>query len=266
MGIFGGEALLAEVRSILVPLEDLAKKPYRDLLAYPKPSDESVEYRIRQLKNLGIEGLKFEGPLKIGKLSVLGKGVVGLVVEAIVDGGRVAVKIRRVDSRRTSMIHEAEMMRAANKAGIGPECLGSSEDVLKMQFLEGQRLPLWISNLKGRGRKARVKATVKALLEQCVTLDAYGLDHGELSRAHKNVLVSTEDHPWILDYESASLMRRVNNFTSLAQYILLSDRFSKKVSRILGPVDRDELVHNLRLYKSGRTNDAFESTLKMLQI
>jgi len=175
------------------------------------------------------------------------------------------VKIRRTDSRRRSMIHEAAMMRAANEAEIGPECLGSSEDVLEMQFLEGQRLPVWISSLKGRGRKARVKATVKALLEQCVRLDAYGLDHGELSRAHKNVLVSTGDHPWILDYESASLTRRVNNFTSLAQYILLSGRFSRKVTRILGPVDRDELVKYLRLYKSGKTNDAFEFTLKLLQ-
>ncbi|OLD54870.1 hypothetical protein AUI46_07025 [archaeon 13_1_40CM_2_52_13] len=236
------------------------------MLAYPKPSDEPVESRIRQLKSLGIEGLKFEGPLRIGKLSLLGKGVVGLVVAGIADGVRVAVKIRRVDSRRRSMIHEAAMMKAANKAGIGPECLGSSEDVLEMQFLDGQRLPLWLSSLKGRGRKARVRATVKALLQQCVRLDAYGLDHGELSRAHKNVLVSKEDHPWILDYESASLTRRVNNFTSLAQYILLSGRFSTKVIRILGPVDRDELVKYLRLYKSGRTNDAFESTLKMLQL
>ena len=257
---------MAKDRSNLIPLEDLAKNPYRELLAYPKPSDESVGSRIRQLESLGIEGLEFEGPLRIGKLLVLGKGVVGLVIAGVADGGRVAVKIRRVDSRRRSMLHEAEMMRVANKAGIGPECLGSSEDVLEMQFLDGQRLPLWISSLKGRGRKARVKATIKALLQQCVRLDTYGLDHGELSRAHKNVLVSEGDHPWILDYESASLMRRVNNFTSLAQYILLSGRFSRKVTRILGPVDRDELVKYLRLYKSGRTNDAFESTLKMLHV
>ena len=256
---------MAKNGSSLIPTEDLAKNPYRELVAYPNPSDEPVEARIRQLKSLGIEGLEFEGPLRMGKLSVMGKGVVGLVIAGIADGGRVAVKIRRTDSRRTSMLHEAEMMRAANNAGIGPECLGSSEDVLEMQFLDGQRLPLWISSLKGRGRKARVKVTVKALLEQCVRLDAYGLDHGELSRAHKNVLISTGDRPWILDYESASLMRRVNNFTSLAQYILLSGRFSRKVIRILGPLDRDELVRCLRLYKSGKTNNAFESTLKLLR-
>ena len=257
---------MVEDESVVVPLEHLVKKPYRELLAYPNPRDEWVESRVRQLKSLGIEGLEFQGPLRIGKLSVLGKGVVGLVFRGIADDNRVAVKIRRTDSRRRSMVHEAAMMRAANMAGIGPECLGSSEDVLEMQFLDGQRLPLWVSSLRGRGRKARVKATIKAMLEQCVRLDAYGLDHGELSRAHKNLLVSREDHPWILDYESASLMRRVNNFTSLTQYILLSGRFSRKVTRILGPVDRDELVKCLRLYKSGRTNDAFESTLKMLQI
>src|SRR5437016_10436545 len=187
---------MVEDGSVLVPLEDLVKKPYRELLAYPNPSDESVGSRIRQVKSLGIEGLEFEGPLRMGKLSVLGKGVVGLVFRGIAENRRVAMKIRRTDSRRRSMIHEAAMMRAANKAGIGPEYLGSSEDVLEMQFLEGQRLPLWISSLKGRGRKARVKATVKVLLEQCVRLDAYGLDHGELSRAHKNCISRTSsDEP-----------------------------------------------------------------------
>src|SRR3989442_8357112 len=257
---------MAEDEPVLVPLEDLAKKPYRELLAYPSPNDEWVDSRIRQLKSLGIEGLECEGPLRLGKLSVLGKGVVGLVFRGITDNRRVAVKVRRTDSRRRSMTHEAAMMRAANKAGIGPECLGSSEDILEMQFLDGQRLPLWLSSLKGRGRKARVKATVKALLQQCVRLDAYGLDHGELSRAHKNVLVSKGDHPWILDYESASLMRRVNNFTSLAQYILLSGRFSRKVIRILGPVDRDELLRYLRLYKSGRSNHVSNDTVQMLHL
>src|SRR2546422_7093910 len=116
MEFLGGKDPLAEDRSVLVPLDDLGKNPYREILAYPKPSDESVESRIRQLKSLGIEGLEFAGPLRIGKLSVLGKGVVGLVVAGIADGGRVAVKIRRGDSRRGSRLHEAEMRMGANKA------------------------------------------------------------------------------------------------------------------------------------------------------
>ncbi len=257
---------MAETFQNLVPLKHLAEDQYRAFIAYPDPTSEAVETRVSQLQDLGIAGLEFHGPLKMGELSFLGKGVVGLVFSASANGNRVAVKIRRVDSRRTSMRHEAEMLKTANNAGIGPRLLGSSKDILKMQFVDGQTLTPWISSLKGRGTRARVRSTIKILFEQCARLDAYGLDHGELSRAHKNVLVSAEGQPWILDFESASLMRRVNNFTSIVQYLFLSGRFAKRVLRILGPMERDKLVRYLRLYKSGKTNDAFAALSEMLRL
>ena len=250
----------------LVPIEKLAQDPYRALVAYPDPAAEAVESRIRQLDELGITGLEFEGSLKIGKLSVLGKGVVGLVFSGITGRTRVAVKIRRVDSRRKTMNHEAEMIKAANNAGVGPQLLGVSQDVLEMQYVEGKPLPLWISTLSGRGTRTRLRSTFKRLFEQSIRLDAYGIDHGELSRAHKNVIVGVDDHPFILDFESASLMRRVNNFTSIAQYLFLSNRFGKRAIRILGPIYTQELVRYLRLYKSGKTNDAYESVLGLLRV
>ena len=256
---------MAEEKSVIVPVEGLHQDPYRGLISYPNPSDESVDARLEQLQHLGITRLEFKGHLKMGNLSILGKGVVGLVFAGYAGEDKVAVKIRRVDSRRPTMMHEAAMMKVANRAGISPECLGVSQDVLAMKFVEGQTLPAWIAGLKSKGRRARARATIRSLFKQCVKLDAYGLDHGELSRAHKNVLVTRSDVPWILDFESASLNRRVNNFTSIAQYLFLSGRFSKKVQRVMGPIERDELVRDLRLYKSGRTNDAFEAVEKMLR-
>ena len=256
---------MAEASSVIVPVEKLDQDPYRGLIAYPKPTADAVETRIYQLKSLGVTGIEFGGPLRIGKLSVLGKGVVGLVFEAVADDGRVAIKIRRVDSRRKSMTREAEMMKAANRADIGAEFLGASQDVLEMKFVEGLTLPAWISRLTGRGSRARARSVFRALLEQCARLDAYGLDHGELSRAHKNILVSKDDRPWILDFESASLMRRVNNFTSITQYLFLSGRFARRVVRLLGPIERDELVSYLRIYKSGRTNEALEAVQRLLR-
>lgn len=255
---------MAEAHQI-VPIENLGQDPYRTLVAYPDPAADAVEARIRQLGELGITGLEFQGRLRIGKLSVLGKGVVGLVFSGIAGRARVAVKIRRVDSRRNNMNHEAEMIKAANNAGVGPRFLGVSQDVLEMQYVQGKPLPLWISTLRGRGMRTRIRSTFKKLFDQCVRLDAYGIDHGELSRAHKNVLIGLDDQPWILDFESASLMRRVNNFTSITQYLFLSNRFAKRVIRILGPVDTQELVKYLRLYKSGKTNDAYQSVLNLLR-
>ena len=257
---------MVDTRKEIVPLEELDQDPYRLLIAYPTPSPDEVKTRISQLSDLGIASLDFHGPLRMGKVSVLGKGVVGLVFSGFADGIQVAVKIRRVDSRRSSMSHEANMIETANKAGIGPRLLGSSQDVLKMQFVEGQTLPPWIAGQKGKGTRARVRSTFKLLFEQCAKLDAYGLDHGELSRAHKNVIVSQQGIPWILDFESASLMRRVNNFTSIVQYLFLSGRFARHALRVLGPVRRDELINNLRLYKAGKTNDAFDAVSEMLRL
>src|SRR3990170_3084464 len=114
-----------------------------------------------------------------------------------------------------------------------------------------------------RGRKKRVKTTVKTMLEQCRKLDSLGLDHGELSRAHKNVLVTGDDRPWILDFESASISRRPSNFTSLTQYLFLGGGMARKVCRVLGPVEREELLKCLRRYKAGDVS-AFQSAMGLL--
>jgi len=248
----------------LAPLSALANPPYNRLVAYPSGDTNEVEVRIRQLHQLEITSLDFQGRLKTDRLSVLGKGVVGIVVMGVRGNRRIAVKIRRVDARRASLIHEAEHLKSANSIGVGPKCLGGTADVLAMEFIEGLSLPLWLESLKGKGRRARVRHVVRPLLEQCVRMDAYGLDHGELSRAHKNVIVSNNDSARILDFESASVMRRPSNFTSLTQYLFLGGSIAKKMVRVLGPVNRDELLRCLRDYKAGGWKDAFEETTKVL--
>jgi len=248
----------------LAPLSYLVNPPYNRLVAYPSGDPDEVESRIRQLEQLDITGLDFQGRLKTDRLSILGKGVVGIVVIGVTGNRRIAVKIRRVDARRPSLIQEAELLKIANSQNVGPVCLGGTADVLAMELVEGLSLPSWLESLKGRGRRTRVRSVVKPLLEQCLRMDAYGLDHGELSRAHKNVIISNDDIPRILDFESASLMRRPSNFTSLAQYLFVGGSIARKMVRMLGPVDREELLKCLRDYKAGGWKDAFKATTKVL--
>jgi putative serine/threonine protein kinase len=187
-----------------------------------------------------------------------------MVVIGLKDGQRIAVKIRRVDARRPSLTPEAAHLKLANSFDVGPACLGSTPDILAMELIEGLSLPTWLESLNGRGRRARVRTVVRDLLDQCVRMDAYGLDHGELSRAHKNVIISDDDVPRILDFESASLMRRPRNFTSLTQYLFLGGSVAKKTVRILGSIDRNQLLKCMRDYKSGGWKDAFEATSKVV--
>jgi hypothetical protein len=59
-------------------------------------------------------------------------------------------------------------------------------------------------------------------------------------------------------------MRRPKNFTSLTQYLFLGGSIAKKMVRVLGSVDRDELLKCLRDYKAGGWKDAFEATRKVV--
>ena len=152
----------------LAPLSSLAKPPYNRLVAYPSGDADEVQSRLRQLEQLNITGLDFRGQLKTDRLSILGKGVVGIVVIGVRRNRRIAIKIRRVDARRPSLIHEAELLKIANSQNVGPECLGGTADILAMELVEGLSLPLWLDSLKGRGRRARVRRVVRPLLEQCL--------------------------------------------------------------------------------------------------
>ncbi len=266
MEVLGREAELAESLARLVRVEEASVQPYANILSYPRLDEAVVASRIRQLKRLGVIELEFTGQMKLGRLSLLGKGVAGMVVAGLTSKERIALKIRRVDSRRDRMQHEALMMRAANALNVGPRYVGSTADVLAMELVEGLNLPSWLGTLKGRGRRARLRRAIGDLLEQCFRLDEAGLDHGELSRAHKNIIVRRNGQPCIVDFESASKDRRTNNLTALSQYFFLGGGFSRKVSRILGPTDPEKVKSVLRSYKSERSPGAFRSALEMLKL
>ncbi len=257
---------MAKDPELVIGVEDATAEPYATILCYPQADNAAIASRIRQLRELGVRKLEFTGRLKLGRLSLLGKGVAGMVVIGRNGKERIALKIRRIDSRRDSMQHEASMLKAANTIEVGPAYYGSTNDIISMELIEGQNLPEWLRTLEGRGRRSRLRETAGSLLQQCLRLDKAGLDHGELSRAHKNVSVSKAGTPVILDFESASLDRRPNNLTSITQYFFLGGTFARRARRILGPTDACLLRQALRSYKFERSPDTFRSLLKLLRL
>ena len=266
MGLPRRPAALAERTTSLVSLDEASREPYSTVLSYPHANVDAVISRISQLKALGVEGLEFSGRLKIGKLSVLGKGVAGVVLGGMIGGRMVALKIRREDSRRDSLTKEGAMLQLANNVDVGPKFVGVTRDILAMELVRGNVLPVWLEKTRGRGQRSRVRSTFTDALHQCFRLDSAYVDHGELSRAHKNILVRETGKPCILDFESAGRSRRASNFTSLVQYLFLGGGFSKKVARILGPVERERLLGNLRLYKTTDRTGGFDRALDTLRL
>lgn len=245
----------------LIPLEQLYEEKYARILCYPKYDLKELRRRLKELKRLGIKTLEFSGGKMAFNVPVLGKGCVGIVVTAHTDRGKAALKIRRVDADRAGMQQEAEMLRKANAIEVGPNLLDVTENFLLMEFIEGTLLPKWVEMSSGKGTRARIRRVLRNVLEQCWRLDEEGLDHGELSTAPKHILVDVNDEPCIVDFETASVNRRVSNVTSICQYLFLGSHVAKMIKRKLGKIDKAQLIETLRFYKQGRTRENFENIL-----
>jgi putative serine/threonine protein kinase len=245
--------------SEIVSLNQLQAEPYVNVLCYPKYDNKEASKRIKALKRLGVKNLQFIGKKTVFNVPVLGKGCVGIVVTARLDKKQAALKIRRVDANRVGMEHEAKMLQIANLVGVGPKLIDSSENFLLMELIEGNLLPEWIKKLSGRETKKRIRQVLREVLEQCWRLDELGMDHGELSRATNHIIVDADDQVHLVDFETASVQRRVINVTSICQYLFIRSQSAKIITHKLGDVDQEALRKTLKNYKQKRTRENFES-------
>ena len=243
----------------------LTDEPYLSIIGYPKASKKQVEQRISQLKKMGITRISFQGDLKLGKISVLGKGYVGIVVLAKRKNKLVAVKIRRTDSQRKEMKSEAKLLEIANSSKVGPHLITSSKNFIIMEYLNGKKIGEWINELKGKGSTAKLKSVIRKTLEDCYNLDEVGLDHGELSNISKHVIIS-KSKSTIIDFESSSTNRKVSNVTSATQGIFIGSGISKSIKKIYQIPPKEKMVEVLREYKHNPTRQNFDEILKKLKL
>jgi putative serine/threonine protein kinase len=242
-----------------VPLEGLLGSRAGFLLTYPGCDDEEGGARLLELRGLGVEALVLTGRHVLHGVPVLGKGHVGVVVAALMDGRRVALKIRRVDADRASLEAEASNLRVANGVSVGPEFVGVSTNFLAMELVEGEYLVDWVRGL-GPSDGNRLRRVFRAVLGKARRLDEVGLDHGELSRADRHIVVAGEE-PRIVDFESASVSRRCGNVTSLVQYLFFNQRVRGLVAGIIRPPDGRGLLLALQRYKREPTDEMFLGVL-----
>ena len=243
----------------MINLEKLSEEPCASVICYPRSSKVELKVRLKELQELRVNALEFSGEKQAFHIPVLGKGCVGVVVIAYIDGEKVALKVRRVDADRSGMQREAEMLEKANSVGVGPRLLGVSKNFLLMQFIDGDLLPKWLEKRKG---KAEVRKVLREVLEQCWRLDEAGLDHGELSHAPKHIILDQKDEPFIVDFETASVNRKPSNVTCICQSLFISGAFADEVAVELGGKDEKAIIDALRNYKNDRTRENFGNVLR----
>lgn len=257
-----------------VPVAKLNKETHGAVLCYPGTDLKSFPARIKQLKELKVREVCFEGSSKVGNLGVIGKGCVSVVLKArfeengFYDGDVFALKCRRVDANRENMKRDFELQKFANSFGVGPLAICASEDFFAMEFIDAVKVGKWISHIKTRSSKKFLRALIRNSLTQCLLLDLHGLDHGELSNPSKHLLIRKDTDEklvpkvTIIDYESAATERKVSNVTSVAQFFFLGGWQSERIKKILKlPKSKKKLISLLREYKGEPNRNSFEKLL-----
>jgi len=240
---------------------NLKMEPYASAFCYPKVDEAELESRLKELGEHGVEAVEFSGEASAFNVPVLGKGFVGIVVIAHLGGERVALKIRRVDADRAGLEHEAQMLAKANAVQVGPNLIGASRNFLLMQLVDGCLLPRWLGAYKEKGL---VRGVLSEVLEQCWRLDSVGLDHGELSKAPKHIIVEKQQKPFLVDFETASVDRKPANVTSVCQFLFTScGAVARAVAEVFGEINRAEVISALRLYKNDRTRENFNRAVQV---
>lgn len=197
---------------------------------------------LRYLNDVGIEGILEYGEKRVDGYTILGKGWSSIVVLALQGDRRIVVKIRRIDSRRKTLEHEAIILEYLRHTQLAPEPLYWYRDVIVMEFIEGLLLKDYLKSIK---YSRELFYLIKDVFISSWLLDKHYIDHSELNRPLTHIIISRcRRKPVFIDFESAKYSLHPHNLTSVASYFLF--RYTRSLSSI---DDKKRVVKMLQLYK-----------------
>ncbi len=202
-------------------------------------SDDVLYERLRWLRKLGIEYFVETGRVFLG-YRVLGKGYSSItVLGKHRDHGIVAVKIRRLDSRRKTLEYEGMVLDYLSPTGFVPYLYVWSRDFIVMEYVGCSDLVDYLYSIGDDERIHILRRTLSSLY----ILDLFGIDHTELNRPHGHMFWCGSTIK-VIDWESARPLSKPHNLTMFASYI-----FIRRNILNMNDEELDHVKKLLRLYK-----------------
>ncbi len=223
----------------------------RAVICYPPSTLCDFDSRIDELKNLGVVKLISYGSVVLGDMRVVGKGHAAVIVLARMSNGDVvAVKIRRLDSKRQSLEDEGRLLSIAYETGYAPKVYGYSRNYVIREYIDGPTLGRFL--VSTRDRRNIVKALV-SLLQGARALDIVGIELDEISNPSDQVVLYQGDpeKPMFIDFETGRIRKPSSNVTSVLGFIVGRSVQGRRVRDLagLGNDDIAKLRELARLYK-----------------
>jgi len=181
-------------RSLCADLTPLLSSESIQRACYPRPASWCARL-FYELEQAGVEGVCNYRLRRGYPPGILGRGHSSVVLLVRYNRVPSALKIRRTDSRRTSLVEEAMTTLRAAVHGAAPRPYYWSRDAVLMEYARGALL----GDLAGSPWHTRA---VLAGMDAARALDTAGILHNELVRPWKHVVYNGV-HAFIIDYDSA---------------------------------------------------------------
>lgn len=223
------------------------------ILCYPNPMLQSCPERLEEVKSLGIKTVFSYGSIRIGKLNIIGKGHAGVIALAYHDVyGYVALKIRRIDSKRDSLRQEALIMKYAEDIKGIPRVYSYTDDFIVREYIDGDILKNFI---KQNIDSQKLRILLENIVKLFYNLDARGIDIDEIRNPLKQIVIrcSNPREVYIVDLESVRIGKGSNNLLRIISFILKGKIGNKFVYEVidLGYEHRKTLLFYATIYKRG---------------
>ncbi|AEM38104.1 Thr/Ser protein kinase [Pyrolobus fumarii 1A] len=235
-------------------MECLRIEEARRAICYPRPEAPLCDALIDELRSIGVECIVPMGRFRKAGIPILGSGWAGNVFAALWNAHLVAIKALKPNSRRKSMLREALLAKIASMYGVAPRVYTFTRRLIVMKLVNGSVLASYKPS-----DTARALLVLRRLLYKAYILDRLGIDHGELVRPGGQVMVE-DDEPYIIDFDSASALRKPRNVTSLAAGLARIPW----ASRLVKPSSDPSVRTVLREYRRNPTLNNFEAVLDAL--
>ncbi len=212
--------LCREVAGVEVPIEHGA-----EVVCYPTPWHPHCRSRLSRLRELGVTALISYGKHQVGEVKIVGKGHAAVVVLAKhQDHGLVAVKIRRMDSKRLSLEPEGELLKLAEETGFVPKVYAFDKDFVIREYVDGPTLKEYIEV----ANRCELRKLFASIARGFAKMDLMGVDVEEVSKPLTQIVVECGNPlaPKLVDLESA---RRSQKASSLTRFLGFLARYVKGV-------------------------------------
>ena len=142
------------------------------------------------------------------------RGKRGLVYTFLKDNKTYALKIKNPNSTAQYRLEiEASFLKKLNRYKIGPKIITTGDDYLCYVFIPGITLKEYLKNNKN------INKVLDEIKRQCELLDKLKINKEEFHRPLKNIIITKNNKPVLIDFERCHFSSRPKNVNQFNEFL-----------------------------------------------